>query len=48
MDILIRMWAHILLALVGLTIGTFELFGIDTIPLWRDVLPSVRMSLGLG
>ena len=48
MDILISFWVKMALALVGLTIGTLEFFGLPTVQLWTDVLPAVRFGLGMG
>ena len=47
MDVLISFWGKMLLALVGLTIGTLEFLGLPTLPLWTEVLPAVRYGLGM-
>ena len=48
MEILIAFWGKMILAVVGLAIGTLEFFGLPTLPLWTEVLPAVRFGLGMG
>ena len=48
MDILISFWVKMILALVGMAIGTLEFFDLSTVQLWTDVLPAVRYGLGMG
>lgn len=43
MDLFIQFWSKMIMALVGLTIGTLDLLGIDTSVLWLDILPVVRI-----
>lgn len=48
MDILVRLWVQALLFLTGLTIATMDFFGHDTTRLWLEILPEIKVMLGLG
>ena len=47
MDLLFKLWAQLILVMVGLTIATLDLLGIPTQALWLEILPQYRDMFGL-